>query len=147
MIRIDLKPILFRLLRGVPMPLIAILVGLAAGLLVWGVLEQIQSQQLARIFGQELATRLDQRARESLIRFDQYLSQYTATTRLVAHYRRLAEYLESRTWRAGEAFTPRHRVGTRPGWLPDYLEREGLVPPAHVLLVDRAGGGWRPLSL
>lgn len=139
MIRIDLKPILFRLLRGVPMPLIAILVGLAAGLLVWGVLERIQSQQLARIFGQELATRLDQRARESLIRFDQYLSQYKATTRLVAHYRRLAEYLESRTWRVGEAFTPRHRVGTRPGWLPDYLEREGLVPPAHVLLVDRAG--------
>ena len=139
MIRIDLKPILFRLLRGVPMPLIAILVGLAAGLLVWGVLEQIQSQQLARIFGQELATRLDQRARESLIRFDQYLSQYTATTRLVAHYRRLAEYLESRTWRVGEAFTPRQRLGRRPGWLPDYLERDGLVPPAQVLLVDRAG--------
>ncbi len=139
MIRIDLKPILFRLLRGVPMPLIAILVGLAAGLLVWGVLERIQSQQLARIFGQELATRLDQRARESLIRFDQYLSQYTATTRLVAHYRRLAEYLESRAWRPGAAFKPRFHAGARPGWLPDYLARDGLLPPAQVLLVDSAG--------
>jgi PAS domain S-box-containing protein len=138
-IRIDLKPILFRLLRGVPMPLIAILVGLAAGLLVWGVLENIQSQQLARIFGQELESRLDQRARESLIRFDQYLSQYTATTRLVAHYRRLAEYLESRTWNPGKAFRPRLHSGTRPGWLPDYLERDGLLPPTHVLLVDSGG--------
>ena len=138
-IRIDLKPILFRLLRGVPMPLISILVGLAAGLLVWGVLEQIQSQQLARIFGQEVASRLDQRARESLIRFDQYLSQYTAATRLVAHYRRLAEYLESRSWQPGAAFRPRLYAGSRPSWMPDYFERDGLLPPTHVLLVDSTG--------
>jgi len=31
MIRIDLKPLLFPMLRGVPMPAIAILVGLVAG--------------------------------------------------------------------------------------------------------------------
>jgi PAS domain S-box-containing protein len=138
-IRIDLKPILFRLLRGVPMPLIAIMVGLAAGLLVWGVLEQIQSEQLARIFGQELESRLDQRARESLMRFDQYLSQYAAATRLVAHHRRLAEYPAPRAWKPGETFAPRHHADTKPRWLPDYLERDGLLPPSHVLLVDAAG--------
>ena len=58
------------------------------------VLEQIQSEQIGRIFGQELETRLDLRSRESLMRFDQYLAQYAATTRLVAKHRLLAEHLE-----------------------------------------------------
>lgn len=139
MIRIDLKPILFRLLRGVPMPVISILVGLVAGLLVWGVLEQIQSEQIGRIFGQELESRLDLRSRESLMRFDQYLAQYAATTRLVAKHHLLAEYLEPHIWTRGEDFTPRHYPGWRPSWLPDFLERDGLAPPSHVLLVDGEG--------
>jgi two-component system, LuxR family, sensor kinase FixL len=138
-IRIDLKPILFRLLRGVPMPVIAILVGLVAGLLVWSVLERIQSEQIGRIFGQELESRLDLRSRESLMRFDQYLAQYAATTRLVAKHRLLAEYLESQLWTRGEDYEPRSYQGWRPPWLPDFLERDGLVPPSHVLLVDGEG--------
>ena len=139
MIRIDLKPILFRLLRGVPMPVLAILVGLAAGLLVWGVLEQIQSEQVGRIFGQELETRLDLRARESLMRFEQFLGQYAAMTRLVAKHRLLADYLEPRIWHLGEGVRPLRHEEERPAWLPDFLERDGLVPPSQVLLVDRDG--------
>jgi two-component system sensor kinase FixL len=138
-IRIDLKPILFRLLRGVPMPVLSILVGLVAGLLVWSVLEQIQSEQIGRIFGQELESRLDLRSRESLMRFDQYLAQYAATTRLVAKHRQLAEYLDSQIWTLGEDFIPRRYPGGRPPWLPAFLERDGLVPPSHVLLVDGEG--------
>lgn len=139
MIRIDLKTFLFRLLRGVPMPVIAILVGLAAGLLVWGVLEQIQSRQVQKIFGQELKSRLDLRARESLLRFDQYLAQYAATTRLVANHRRLAEYLEPQIWIGGDSPKPRRYQGVRPYWLPDFLDRSGLVAPSHVILVDVQG--------
>ncbi len=138
-IRIDLKPILFRLLRGVPMPIVSILVGLVAGLLVWGVLEQIQSEQIGQIFGQELESRLDQRSRESLMRFDQYLGQYAAATRLVAKHHLLAEYLENQLWTQGEDFNTLRYWGWRPPWLPDFLERDGLTPPSHVLLVDDGG--------
>jgi len=139
MIRIDLKPLLFPMLRGVPMPAIAILVGLVAGLLVWGVLEQIQSRQMAKIFGQELESRLEMRARESLVRFDQFLTQYAATTRLVANHRRLAHYLELQRWEEGRDAEPLRHQGLRPDWLPDVLERDGLVPPNFVLLVATDG--------
>jgi two-component system sensor kinase FixL len=39
------------------MPVIAILVGLAAGFAVWGILEQIQSRQVKKIFDEELIMR------------------------------------------------------------------------------------------
>ncbi|MGE5154871.1 MAG: hypothetical protein ACM3ST_12765, partial [Bdellovibrio bacteriovorus] len=80
------------------MPVIAILVGFAAGLGVWGILDQVQSRQVGKIFGQELQAQLDLQARESLIRFDRYLATYSMTTRLLANHRRLAEYLEPLFW-------------------------------------------------
>lgn len=139
MIRIDLKPTIVRLFRRVPMPLIAIMVGLIAGLAVWGVLEQVQSRQVKKIFGEELSTRLDLRSRESLIRFDQYLTSYGATVRLLANHRRLAGYLEPVFWTRREEIEPRSYQEFRPDWLPDFFERNALSPPSHVLLVDFDG--------
>ena len=139
MIRIDLKPFFFRYLRRVPMPVIAIVVGLAAGLAVWGVLEQIQSRQIKKIFDEELHSRLVLRSRESLMRFDQYLSNYAATTRLLANHRRLAEYLHPVFWSLGEDFEPVSHLRRRPIWLSDFFERDAISPPSHVLLIDANG--------
>ncbi|TCT23727.1 PAS domain S-box-containing protein [Thiobaca trueperi] len=138
-VRIAIKPFLFRLLRRVPMPWIAIIVGLVAGLGVWGILDQVQSQQVDKIFGQELQVRLDLRARESLIRFDRYLSNHAATTRLLANHRRLSEYLEPLFWSEDEAVTPVVYKDFRPNWLPDFFDRDALTPPSQVLLTDPQG--------
>jgi PAS domain S-box-containing protein len=139
LIRINLKTLLFKLLRRVPMPVISIMVGLIAGLAVWGVLEQIQSRQVTKIFGQELQSRLDLRSRESLILFDQYLANYAATTRLLANNRRLAEHLEPLFWSRGEETEVRRYREFLPDWLPDFFGRNALRPPSHVLLVDKRG--------
>jgi PAS domain S-box-containing protein len=138
-IRIDLKSFFFRYLRRVPMPVIAIAVGLAAGLAVWGVLEQIQSRQVKKIFDEELHSRLNLRSRESLMLFDQYLANYAATTRLLANHRRLAEYLQPVFWSFGDEVRPRFYATNRPPWLSDFFERNALAPPSHVLLVDANG--------
>jgi PAS domain S-box-containing protein len=137
--RISVKPILFVLLRRVPMPVIAILVGLAAGLAVWALLDQVQSRQVDKIFEQELQAQLEQRARESLIRFDRYLSNYGSTTRLLANHRRLSEYLEPLFWFEDDHAEPIVYKEFRPHWLPDYFERESLSAPSHVLLTDPQG--------
>ena len=121
------------------MPLLAMLVGLFAGLAVWGILEQIQSRQVKKIFDEELRTRLELRARESLIRFDQYLTNYGATVRLLANHRRLAEYLEPLFWDAQSPPEPVRYQGSRPDWLPDFFTRNDLSPPSQVFLVDRRG--------
>jgi PAS domain S-box-containing protein len=136
---IHLKPAVVRLFRRLPMPVIAILVGLLAGLAVWGVLDQIQSKAIERIFGRELSMRLDLRARESLIRFDQYMANYAATTRLLANHRRLAQYLEPLFWFPGEQVEPVVYEGFRPFWLPDFFDRNALLAPSHVMLVDSRG--------
>ena len=121
------------------MPVIGILIGLIAGLAVWVVLDQVQSKAVERIFGRELSMRLDLRARESLIRFDQYMTNYAATTRLLANHRRLAQYLEPLFWFPGEVVDPVVYAGFRPFWLPDVFGRNALQAPSHVLLVDTRG--------
>jgi PAS domain S-box-containing protein len=137
--RFTVKPVLFRTLRRVPMPIIAMLIGLLAGLAVWGVLDQVQSRAVERIFDKELRDRLHMRSRESLIRFDQYMTNYAATTRLLANHRRLAQYLEPLFWFPEERIEPVVYAGFRPFWLPDFFERNALLAPSHVLLVDSRG--------
>lgn len=137
--RIPLKPFFYRLLRRVPMPLISLVVGLAAGLAVWGVLDQIQSRAIKKITDKELEVQLDWRARESLIRFDQYMANYAMTARLLANHRSLAEYLEPVFWFPQESVEPVVYRRFPPAWLTDFIERNALSPPSHVLLTDTLG--------
>ena len=137
--RLSIKPAVYRLLRHLPMPLIAILIGLIAGLAVWGVLDQVQSRAVERIFNSELTARLDLRSRESLLRFDQYMANYAATARLLANHRRLAQYLEPLFWFPEDAVEPVVYEQFRPFWLPDFFGRNALLAPSHVLLMDHRG--------
>ena len=121
------------------MPWLAIVIGLAAGTAIWAVLDQVQSRQVEKIFGQELKVQLDLRARESLTRFDRYVSGYGATTRLLANHRKLSEYLEPLFWSTDEPVTPILYKDFRPSWLPDFFERDALAPPSQVLLTDLRG--------
>jgi two-component system, LuxR family, sensor kinase FixL len=137
--KMSVKPIMFLLFRRLPMPLIAILIGLAVGLGVWLVLDQVQTRQVGKIFDQELEAQLHQRARESLIRFDRYLSDYGSTTRLLANHRRLSEYLEPLFWFEDDDAKPVVYKEFRPYWLPDFFDRGALSSPSHVLLADPQG--------
>ena len=92
--RSQVKHFLMRLLRRVPLPVMAFLIGLFVGLLVWDFLDRTQRGAMRELFKEELRLRLDQRSRENLIRFDHYMESYAATTRLLANHRRLALYLE-----------------------------------------------------
>jgi len=129
----------YRLLRQVPMPVIAIVIGFAAGLGVWLILDQVQSRQVGKIFSQELQAQLDLQARESLVRFDRYLASYSMTTRLLANHRRLADYLGPLIWSDESKQPPIVYHGVRPRWLPEFFARGSLQPPTHVLLVDNQG--------
>jgi PAS domain S-box-containing protein len=130
---------MFRLLRLLPMPVIAIMIGLVAGFGVWMVLDQVQSRAVGHIFDKELRARLDLRSRESLLRFDQYMANYAATARLLANHRRLAQYLEPLFWFPEEDVDPIVYEGFRPFWLPDFFGRNALLTPSHVLLIDSRG--------
>jgi PAS domain S-box-containing protein len=121
------------------MPILSILVGLAAGLAVWGILDQMQSREIDKISDKELREQLDLRARESLTRFDQYLTNYAATTRLLANHRRLAEYLDPLVWSSEGIIEPLVFREHPPSWLTDFMDRDAPSAPSHILLVDRRG--------
>lgn len=136
---LPVKRFFYRLLRRVPMPVISILVGIMVGLAVWGVLDQIQGRAIKKIADKELQARLDRRARESLIRFEQYLKNYVIIARSLANHRNLAEYLGSLSWLPQEAFEPIVYREPPPSWLADPIERNVLPAPSHILLVDTRG--------
>jgi two-component system sensor kinase FixL len=134
------RTMVVRLLRRTPMTMLSILIGLAVGLAVWAFLDRLQGEAVRELFQEELQLRLDQRSRENLIRFNQYIDNYAATTRLLANHRRLALYLEPLFWFSDEQVEPRRYEGFRPYWLPDLIGRNSLAAPSHVLLVDTKGG-------
>ncbi|KRT58170.1 hypothetical protein Ga0076813_12971, partial [endosymbiont of Ridgeia piscesae] len=76
----------------------SVLVGLLCGLIVWLVLDPLQSRALGEIFQKELQQQLEQRARDSRHRFQQYLGQWRLTATGLAQNWRLVEYVKSPAW-------------------------------------------------
>ena len=119
--------------------MLALLVGLATGLVVWVVIDHSQSGALAEIFAEELDDQLHQRAREALIRFNQFRQAYAGVTRLMANHRRIADYLDPIVWEPDDT-KPLVRYTTHPpAWLPELDIWSGVVHPSHILLVDLRG--------
>ncbi len=124
--------------RRIPMPVLAIMVGLACGFVAWVVLEQIQPKAFRTVFSQELKGRLDQQARETLIRFENFVAVHASTTRLLANHRALSNYLEPVYWFDADEIIPILYFDTPP-WLADETLWESLVTPSHILLADKHG--------
>ncbi|MCB1762068.1 MAG: PAS domain S-box protein [Gammaproteobacteria bacterium] len=120
------------------MTLLSILIGLACGALVWAVLDQVQPKALRSIFDEELQTRLEQQARETLIRFENYVAAHTSTTRLLANHRSLSSYLDPIYWSDLEESDPTVYFSPPP-WLPATSLWRSLVEPGKILLIDRQG--------
>ena len=128
-----------RLLRRVPMPLLAVLIGLLVGFVVWKVLDGMQSRALQGMFQAQLRSELDQSARESLIRFERFVDGVASTARLLAGNRHLAAYIDRDPWAKPEAGSPGVREGPQPPWLgviAGWKDRERV---RQILLFDADG--------
>ena len=121
-------------LRRIPMPLLSIIVGLACGLVVWVVLDNVQPRAIRDVFSQELERRLDQQARETLIRFDNYVEAHTSSARLLANHRNLGDYLEPVYWFMNDQ-QPAVVYHQTPQWLPP-ADLWKTLRPSHMLLLD-----------
>ncbi len=133
------RSLLRRLLKGVPIPLLALLFGLVTGLAVSVSVDRAQTRAMAEIFAEELDNQLHQRARESLIGFDRYRQSYSVVTRLLANHRRMADYLSPITWYANEPDVVIRYARRPPPWLPESDIWSGVIRPSHLLLVDNQG--------
>lgn len=128
-----------RLLIRIPIPILALGIGLVTGVVFWLLVDHFQSSSLARIFSEELHNELHHRSRANLVRFDRYQQTYAAITRLLANHRRMAEYLDPIIWSADDEPGLKLYRGTPPPWLPEIDVWHGAVRPTHLLLFDTAG--------
>lgn len=109
------------------------------GLVLWLVIDRVQTRALSNIFDQAMESQLDQQARESLIRFDEYWRSFSYFARLVSTHRRMADYLDPIIWGRRSAEVVHYDAANPPEWLPDDLNWQGGVKPQYFALVDRAG--------
>ena len=133
------RSLLNRLIRRLPLPVLAIVVGLIVGVGVWVVVDTVQTKAVQQLFEEELKKRLDQQARESLVRFNHFVNQYASITRLLGHHKVLAQYLSPLFWASDELFFKIIHRTKIPDWLPGSLLWQSLPQPSHLLLIDRFG--------
>jgi PAS domain S-box-containing protein len=126
-------------LKGIPIPVLALVFGLLTGLGLWLVIDRLQTRALSDIFDQALESQLDQQARESLIRFDEYRRSFSYFVRLLATHRRMADYLDPIIWSRRSPEILDYAPAAPPPWLPDDISWQGGVSPRHFLLVDPSG--------
>ena len=119
--------------------MLALVFGLLTGLLMWLVVDRVQSRALSKIFNQALESQLDQQARESLIRFDEYRRSFGYFSRLISTNRRMADFLDPVIWSRRPDKMVQYDAGNPPAWLPDDLNWQGGLSPRHFLLVDPSG--------
>ena len=139
MTRAKKRSIISRILRRLPLPVLAIVVGLMVGTGVWLVVDTVQTRAVQQLFETELQTRLEQQARESLIRFNHFVEQYAAISRLLGNHKILAHYLNPLFWGRDELYFKMTYQKEIPDWLPGELLWQSLPRPSHILLIDRHG--------
>ncbi len=120
--------------------MLALAFGLFTGLILWLVVDRIQTRAISQIFDQTLETQLDQQARESLIRFDEYRRSFTYFAGLISTHRRMADYLDPVIWSRRSDQLVRYDAANPPSWLPPDLTWQGGMRPMHFLLVDGNSG-------
>ncbi len=149
-IKISKRSLTRRLLRRIPIPLLALAFGLVTGFAVWVIVDRVQTRALSNIFDQALESQLDQQARESLIRFDEYRRSFGFFTQLIATHRRMADYLDPIIWSRHPVDIAHYDAGNPPPWLPRDLAWQGgisawsasKVPPAEAMRSFAPSGGF-----
>lgn len=125
----------FRWFERIPLQWISILVGVLCGLLVWLVLDPIQSRALSEIFQGELELQLDRRARDSRYRFEQYLRQWQIAAHGLSQHWRLVNHVQLPDWESRQLY-PKTYIESQPAWLEMGHPMVGSVAPSQVVLLD-----------
>lgn len=133
------RSLLSRIIRRMPLPLLAIVVGLLVGMAVWVVVDTVQTKAVNQLFEDDLQKRLERQAKDSLTRFTHFVEQYAAISHLVGQHKALSEYLGPLFWGRDELFFKITYQGDPPDWLPGELLWQSLPKPSHLLLIDRHG--------
>ena len=144
----------YNILRRIPLAPKLLILTFLAGVVVWGVLDHMQTKRLQQIFENDLTRRLSDLAQDNRLRFDSYVAAYQQAARLIVSQKSTIDYvtLNIGPLRNGARMK---RYSQTPPWLPDASVMRKFARIHYALLIGPEGRvrevyqGWHepPASL
>ncbi len=129
-----------RLHQRTPLTLKMIVATILVGILVWFVLDHIQTRRVKEIFQDQLLERLGEKATEDRLNFDLHLKAYHRLAKMMLLHKGFVEYIKALQWDP-DPDTPVHVIYQRraPLWYPIRSVLRSFVSPRYALLLDPQG--------
>lgn len=125
-------------LRRIPLTIKMVVATIAVGIVVWVVMDYIQSRRIKNIFMSQLTERLGQQAMEDRLRFDRYVKAYQQSVRIFVIQSNFSNYIDNQKWAPGDIIKVKNYSDTPP-WFPIRTMLHILTQPRYVVLIDSQG--------
>jgi signal transduction histidine kinase len=106
------------------------------GVIVWIVLDNIQSRRIKNIFMAQLTERLGQQAMEDRLRFDRYVKAHQQSVRIFVMQNNFIDYIDKQRWSSRDTVK---YYNNAPPWFPGRTMLRTLPQPRYALLLDSGG--------
>ncbi len=128
--------LLFDLHKRTPLAIKMVLVTVFVGVLVWVVLDYVQSRKLRDIFHAQLSERLSQQAMKDRLNFDKHVKAHLQLVKLFVSQKKFSDYVEVIEWDKGAEFKFYRRP---PIWFPKLSVLRAFAQPRYAILADSEG--------
>ncbi|RJQ46334.1 MAG: hypothetical protein C4538_06960 [Nitrospiraceae bacterium] len=115
-----------------------VIVTVAIGVIVWIVMDYIQSRRIKNIFIAQLTERLGQQAMEDRLRFDRYVKAHQQSVRIFTIQNNFIDYIDNQRWSSNDIVKIKYYNNT-PSWFPARTMLRTLPQPRYALLLDSRG--------
>lgn len=113
-----------------------LLLTLIVGVVVWTMLDYIQTRKLQTLFDENMHRTLEQQAHENRISFDQHIAQYNKAARLIVNQKNFSDYVINNL---SQPFTKATYYSDIPPWLPDAAVMRYFIRIPYAVLIDNKG--------
>ncbi|MEW6714732.1 MAG: histidine kinase dimerization/phosphoacceptor domain -containing protein [Nitrospirota bacterium] len=106
------------------------------GLIVWAVLDYIQTRNIRSIFLSQMNERLERQAEEDRLRFDHYIKSFQQSVRVYLQTRNFNNYINKQKWSAKDKIKIKY-YRQPPLWFPERSLQRIFENPRFALLIDK----------
>jgi HAMP domain-containing protein len=127
-----------KILRRIPLAPKLLMLTFLLGVVVWGVLDHMQTKRLQQLFEADLTRRLSGLTQDNRLRFDSYVAAYQQAARLIASQKSTIDYA---TFNIGSLRNGARmkRYSQTPPWLPDASVMRKFARIHYALLIGPDG--------
>jgi PAS domain S-box-containing protein len=123
-------------LKNCPLVPKMLLLTFIVGVVVWVVLDNIQTKKLQGLFDENMGRALEQRAHDDRTSFERHIAHYNRAARLIVNQKNFSDYVISHL---SGPFTKLTYYSESPPWLPDASVMRYFIHIPYAVLIDGKG--------